>query len=121
MDDFSFVPSIRGKSKLALNGFLCRHQRSRGENHYFRCERNDCPGTATLRAVNYNDTNGKVDVGKSHVHEADDRRDQVLQMIGNIRKEAATSSLLPMTIVQQHRQNVDAEAAKILPSESALW
>lgn len=118
---YGFVPSSRGKAKLAFSGFLYRHQRSRGNNHYFRCEKNDCSGTATLRGTaNFDDDNGNVYAGKPHTHQADHHRYLVLQMVGDIRKEAASTSQLPTAIVKRHRQNIDAVAEELLPSESAL-
>ena len=115
-----FVESSRGKEKLVFNGLLYRHQRSRGRNHYFRCERNECNGTAILRdAATYNSVEGNVVAGLQHTHEPEEAREEILRMISGVRKDGAKTNAPPSAIVQIHRQEVPAKGAQNMPTEDA--
>lgn len=118
---YHFVQSSRGKEKLAHQGFIYRHQRSRGENHYYVCERHGCPGRAILRGVAaFNDVGGEVTRSVQHNHAVPEGRDIVLKAVASMAKEGASTTNLPSAIVQSHRQAVPPKYAAGLPSEEAL-
>lgn len=119
--EYEFVPSQRGKMKLVARGYVYRHSRTRGTNHYFRCERQNCAGTAILReAASYDATTGRLEEGLPHGHDPEEGRAAILKMKFAIRKEASKSAAPPRAIVQQHRQEIPIKAAANLPSEDAL-
>ena len=121
MAAYRFVSSSRGKQKLVHLGFIYRHQRTRGTNHYFRCEREACNGTAILRNVpTYNSDGGVVDVGRPHHHAQEEGREPVLRMLERVREDAKRTNVPPSGIMQQNRQDVPVEAAANMPSEDAV-
>ena len=117
---YSFVNSSRGKAKLICHGYVYRHLRSRGENHYFRCEMNQCHGTAILRGTqSFDALGGTVTLGKEHSHEPEEGREEVLRLQDSLRKEGRQSTAPPQAIMQQLRQDVPIKASGNLPTEDA--
>ena len=118
---YEFLPSQRGKEKLLLNGFLYRHQRSRGQTHYFRCEDDACPGTATLRNVpHFNSLDGEVAVGQPHNHDPEPGRAAMVRLRLAIKRDAQKTTAPPSAIIQQHRQDVPVKDAGNMPSDKAM-
>ena len=119
---YSFTYSQKGKAKLTHDGYVYLHDRSRGNTHYFRCERHKggCPGRAVLRqCANYNDLGGTVEVS-GHNHPREEHREGILNAMGLLREQATTSNEAPSAVVQVQRAKLPIEAAPQLPSEDAL-
>jgi len=118
---YHFVPSIRGKEKLIHDGFVYRHQRSRGRTHYFVCEEQACPGRAILRGVEqFNELGGEIQRSVNHSHPIREERGSILKTLSNITKEGASTTNPPSAIVQSQRTKIHPKLATRLPSEEAL-
>ena len=88
-----------------MTAMLYRHERSRGQAHYFVCESSKCVGGLTLRANAYNSPGGRQE-----------GREDVLKALEGMSKEGASSRGRPSAIVQNHREKV--AVAKIFPQRS---
>ena len=121
MGEYSFVPSQRRKDKLVFQGFIYRHQRSRGTNHYFTCENEDCPGRAILRGVGtFNAAGGQVETSVRHNHAKEEGREIVLKTTSSLSSSQLSSAAAPSAIVQSHREKVPLKYVQELPSEEAM-
>ena len=105
---------------MCYNGYVYRHLRSRQQNHYYRCEMDECHGTAILRGTaQCNDAGGNVSEGKPHSHEVEEGRVEILEMQQALREEGERSTAPPRAILQTHRQHVPVKASGNLPSEDS--
>ena len=85
MDEYSFATSQKGKEKLVFIEHIYRHQKSRGQNHYFRCQDKNCGGAATLRGVSlFNEQGGSISEGKAQNHAPLAGRNEILQFIAEL-------------------------------------
>ena len=116
---YQVVLSTRGKDKLVFEGFVYRHQRSRGRNHYFRCERKKM--NAMERQFSANSGGGNAVAGQPHSHNPEEAREKILRMvsISMVRQDGKTNSQ-PSGIIQIHRQEVPAKGAHTMPTDDAL-
>ena len=108
MDNYSFATSQKGKEKLVFREHIYRHQRSRGQNHYFRCEDKNWSGAATLCGVSFfNEQGGSITEGKAHNHAPLAGRNEILQSIAELKNQAKNSDATPAAIIQETRQKVN--------------
>ena len=121
MDQYVFVKSQMDKEKLAFKGYIYRHQRSRNQNHYFRCEDKNCNGSAALRGVSFFNINGgSVSEGKAHNHLPIDGRKKVIEVLTELKSRSKMSNALPAAIVQDVRQTVNISDSIEMPSTTAM-
>ena len=119
--EYSFVESQMGKEKLAFRGFIYRHQRTRNDNHYFRCEDKNCIGTATLRGVTFFYINvGLVTEGKAHNHLEIAGRVDVIKTMAELKIRAKIANSTPAAIVQEVRQAVSICDSIEMPTTTAM-
>ena len=120
--EYRFVDSQKGKGKLVADGYVYTHERSRGVNHYFRCEnRGSCQARGTLKGVTrFDQENGTFTPTKEHNHAKDESRFDVLEAIAAMREAATLPGSGPSSIVQHYRTKIPVKTAPNLPTEDAL-
>ena len=116
----TFVTSTRGKDKLIYQNYIYRHQRTRGNKHYWTCEDKTCRGRAVTTGEVFNSPTTEVKSSSEHNHPAEATRADTLRTVEQIRSQATDTAEAPAAIQQRVLAGAAADVAPYLPSANAL-
>ncbi|CAG8793702.1 30597_t:CDS:1, partial [Gigaspora margarita] len=114
------VPSIRGRDKINVYGFLMYKDKSRRNTFYWYCEKKDilsCNGRAVTRLINNQHYLRHM---SDHNHGASASRSEVARVIGRIREQACQTSESPAQIMQTAITNSSQNIYPYLPLYNAI-
>ena len=117
----SFIPSQKGKAKLAFNGYMYCLNYSTGFNHSWRCELRGCRGKAYTQGQTYDDVASILTNFTEHnKHAGSDARVVRARVLHQLCADVVDSDEPPLSIYQRLLASVDQDAAAIMPSRQDL-
>lgn len=113
-DDLVYYKSIRGKQKLAHNGYVYQKDKSREETCYWKCERrNECYGRLIIKE-------DIITKSKPHNHAPDSSTAQIQKAITDMKENISSSRETTSGIISRQMENVEREHRQYFPAESSL-
>ena len=116
----SFIPSQKGKPKLAFNGYMYCHHRSRGSKHMWWCESRRCRGKAYTQGQTYDDAASILTNYTEHSHPGSETKVARARALQQLYAEALDSDETTLSIHQRMLALVDKDVAAIMPSQVSL-
>lgn len=114
------LTSIRGKTKISIDGFLYNKSRNRGDLYYWICEKTGkCRGTASTIYRNSQHIIRAHDISK-HNHAPDPAREGVIKTSQKIKALAEFSDTKPSNIIRNVTVHTDKCLLPYLPNTTAL-
>ena len=119
----SFVASSRDHPQLVHHDYVYTYSKNNGRKHYWACERRR-PHPCRARAVTYgqtmNDVTSIVISASKHDHPPSSSKVRLARALHRMRVLAVETDDTPLAIRQQLFATVDADVAKLLPSEDSM-